>query len=94
MTVSTEIQPLDSAGTPDLDEQTMREMYRYMLLARALDERMWLLNRAGQAPFAVSCQGHEGAGAGTRYIDRGVGEGMRKQPLDERRTADVAGAEH
>ncbi len=40
------------------------EMYRYMLLARALDERMWQLNRQGQAHFAVPCSGHEGAGAG------------------------------
>ena len=30
-----------------------------MLLARSLDERMWLLNRQGKAPFVISCQGHE-----------------------------------
>ncbi len=72
MTVSTEIQPLDSAGTPDLDEQTMREMYRYMLLARALDERMWLLNRSGKAPFVISCQGHEAAQVGAALaLERG-----------------------
>ncbi len=40
------------------------EMYRYMLLARALDERMWQLNRQGLAHFAVPCSGHEGAGVG------------------------------
>ncbi len=44
-----------------------REMFETMLLARALDERMWLLNRAGQAPFAVSGQGHEGAQAGAAF---------------------------
>jgi 2-oxoisovalerate dehydrogenase E1 component alpha subunit len=40
------------------------EMYRTMLLARALDERMWQLNRQGRAHFAVPCAGHEGAAVG------------------------------
>ena len=26
-----------------------------------LDERMWLLNRAGKIPFVISCQGQEAA---------------------------------
>jgi 2-oxoisovalerate dehydrogenase E1 component alpha subunit len=39
-------------------------MFETMLLARAVDERMWQMNRAGQAPFAVSGQGHEAAQAG------------------------------
>src|SRR5690242_20737749 len=43
-----------------LDNETLKEMYYYMLLARSLDERMWLLNRQGKAPFVISCQGHEG----------------------------------
>src|SRR5215470_15444889 len=52
------------AAPPDVDERTMIEIYRYMLLARALDERMWLLNRSGKAPFVISCQGHEAAQVG------------------------------
>jgi len=36
-------------------------MYRMIALARALDERMWILNRAGRIPFVISGQGHEGA---------------------------------
>jgi 2-oxoisovalerate dehydrogenase E1 component alpha subunit len=36
-------------------------MYRYVALARAVDERMWILNRAGRIPFVISGQGHEGA---------------------------------
>ncbi|MFL5673735.1 MAG: thiamine pyrophosphate-dependent dehydrogenase E1 component subunit alpha [Chloroflexota bacterium] len=36
-------------------------MYRYIALARAVDERMWILNRAGRIPFVISGQGHEGA---------------------------------
>ncbi|MDP9483909.1 MAG: thiamine pyrophosphate-dependent dehydrogenase E1 component subunit alpha [Chloroflexota bacterium] len=36
-------------------------MYRMVALARAVDERMWILNRAGRIPFVISGQGHEGA---------------------------------
>ena len=36
-------------------------MFRTMLLARKIDERMWLLNRAGKIPFVISCQGQEAA---------------------------------
>lgn len=46
---------------------TWRAIFETMLLSRALDERMWLLNRAGQAPFAVSGHGHEAAQAGVAY---------------------------
>lgn len=42
----------------------MRSMFETMLLARSVDERMWQLNRMGQAPFAVSGQGHEAAQGG------------------------------
>jgi 2-oxoisovalerate dehydrogenase E1 component alpha subunit len=47
-----------SVGLTDTD---LVEMYRYVALARALDERMWILNRAGRIPFVISGQGHEGA---------------------------------
>ena len=36
------------------------ELYRVMLLARMLDERIWQLNRQGRAHFAVPVAGHEG----------------------------------
>lgn len=42
-------------------------MYEKMLLARRLDERMWLLNRAGKIPFVISCQGQEAAQVGAAY---------------------------
>ncbi|RSL34580.1 thiamine pyrophosphate-dependent dehydrogenase E1 component subunit alpha [Salibacterium salarium] len=45
------------------DEQVL-SMYEMMLLARKIDERMWLLNRAGKIPFVVSCQGQEAAQVG------------------------------
>src|SRR5438270_7714638 len=42
------------------DEQALR-IYEVMRLARAVDERMWLINRQGRAPFVISCQGQGGA---------------------------------
>lgn len=51
----------------DLDHGQLRAMFELMLLARALDERTWLLNRAGRVSFAISGQGHEGAQAGLGY---------------------------
>ena len=46
------------------DGQAVR-IYEVMRLARAIDERMWLINRQGRAPFVISCQGQEGAQVGT-----------------------------
>ncbi|MBK9714712.1 MAG: thiamine pyrophosphate-dependent dehydrogenase E1 component subunit alpha [Kouleothrix sp.] len=67
-----ETEPLALERAPGLDEQTLLEMYGYMLLARALDERMWLLNRSGKAPFVISCQGHEAAQVGAAFaLQRG-----------------------
>lgn len=47
------------------------EMYRLILLARRLDQKIWSLNRMGKAPFVVSCQGHEGAQVGSAWALRG-----------------------
>ncbi|HZJ47496.1 MAG TPA: thiamine pyrophosphate-dependent enzyme, partial [Acidimicrobiia bacterium] len=41
------------------DEQVIK-MYRGIMLARRLDERIWALNRQGRAAFVVSSSGHEG----------------------------------
>lgn len=55
-----------------LNDQQVLEMYETMLLARKLDERMWLLNRAGKLPFVISCQGQEAAQVGASFaLDRG-----------------------
>src|SRR5919112_4004963 len=48
----------DSVG---LTDEQLIEMYRLVALTRALDERMWVLNRAGRIPFVISGQGPEGA---------------------------------
>jgi 2-oxoisovalerate dehydrogenase E1 component alpha subunit len=44
-----------------LSDDDVLAMYRAMLLARAVDERMWLMQRAGKIAFIISGQGHEGA---------------------------------
>lgn len=50
-----------------LSDEEVIEMYKTMLLARRVDERMWLLNRAGKIPFVISCQGQEGAQVGASF---------------------------
>lgn len=50
-----------------LSDQDVLDMYETMLLARKIDERMWLLNRAGKIPFVISCQGQEAAQVGAAF---------------------------
>ncbi len=50
-----------------LSHADLIEMYRLVALARAVDERMWILNRAGRIPFVISGQGHEGAQVGIAW---------------------------
>jgi 2-oxoisovalerate dehydrogenase E1 component alpha subunit len=60
-----------SAERGEPDAETQVQMYRAMLLARMTDERCWLLNRGGKAPFVISCQGQEGTQVGTAFaMDR------------------------
>jgi 2-oxoisovalerate dehydrogenase E1 component alpha subunit len=49
-----------SVGLTDAD---LLAMYQVIATARAVDVRMWILNRAGRIPFVISGQGHEGAQA-------------------------------
>ncbi|MCK0472529.1 thiamine pyrophosphate-dependent dehydrogenase E1 component subunit alpha [Halalkalibacter sp. APA_J-10(15)] len=56
-----------------LSDQAVIEMYKKMLLARLIDERMWLLNRSGKIPFTVSCQGQEASQVGAAFaLDEGL----------------------
>ena len=55
-----------------LSRDELVDMYRFMAIARAVDERMWILNRAGKIPFVISGQGHEGAQVGIAF-------GLRKE---------------
>ena len=50
-----------------LSDDDLIEMYRLVALSRAVDERMWILNRAGRIPFVISGQGHEGAQVGITW---------------------------
>jgi len=71
-TISAQVAPssTDDAGLPP---ETLIDMYRHLALARALDERMWQLNRSGTAAFIVSGQGHEGAQVGAGFaLERGI----------------------
>jgi len=57
----------DLAASVGLTDDELIAMYRLVALARALDERMWILNRAGRIPFVISGQGHEGAQVGITW---------------------------
>lgn len=58
----------DKSLTPEL----MKEMYYYMVLSRAVDDRMWILNRQGKAPVVYSANGHEAAQVGSAFaLNRG-----------------------
>lgn len=53
-----------------LADQELLDMYYYLLLARGLDDRMWLLNRQGKANFVISCNGHEASQVGSAWALR------------------------
>src|SRR5262245_61325889 len=55
------------AASVGLTDEDLVGMYRVIALARAVDERMWILNRAGRIPFVISGQGHEGAQVGIAW---------------------------
>src|SRR3970040_3146436 len=50
-----------------LSDQDVLDMYYYIALARALDERMWVLQRAGKTMFVSAGPGHEGCQVGAMW---------------------------
>ncbi len=54
----------------DLDDATLHAMYRHLVLARAVDERLVLLQRLGKISFTASAAGHEAAQVGTAHALR------------------------
>ena len=50
-----------------LTDEDVLAIYETMVRARRVDERMWLLNRAGKIPFVISCQGQEAAQVAAAY---------------------------
>jgi 2-oxoisovalerate dehydrogenase E1 component subunit alpha len=59
--------PSELAAAVGLTDREVLDMYRMVVLARSVDERMWILNRAGRIPFVISGQGHEGAQVGITW---------------------------
>ena len=56
----------ESQALPEgLSPQDLVESYRKMVLIRATDERVWMMNRQGKVPIAASSQGHEAAQLGS-----------------------------
>ena len=49
----------------NLSGDDLADYYRRMALCRAIDERIWALNRQGKVPIAASSQGHEAAQLGS-----------------------------
>lgn len=64
MTEATTVQSKVRHCELGLSDDDVLEMYNVMRLSRALDDRMWLLNRQGIGNFAVPGQGHEGIAVG------------------------------
>jgi 2-oxoisovalerate dehydrogenase E1 component len=54
----------------NLSSDDLLGMYRTILTARVLDQKIWALNRMGKAAFVVSGQGHEGAQVGSAWALR------------------------
>jgi 2-oxoisovalerate dehydrogenase E1 component alpha subunit len=54
---------------PTTEDQRLR-MYRNMLVAREVSDRMFALNRQGRAAFAISGQGHEAIQVAAAYAVR------------------------
>lgn len=65
--MTTGLEPSLSTRDVNLDDKDLIEIYRLMVLARRLDDRMWALNRQGRAPFVVSSSGHEAAQIAAAY---------------------------
>jgi 2-oxoisovalerate dehydrogenase E1 component alpha subunit len=54
-----------------LDRETLLEIYYHLLLARMLDERLWVLHRQGRIAFHISGMGQEGTQVGAAFgMDR------------------------
>jgi 2-oxoisovalerate dehydrogenase E1 component alpha subunit len=54
-----------------MDKDTLLEMFYMMLLARTLDERLWVLQRQGKVAFHISGMGQEGTQVGSAFaLDR------------------------
>jgi len=65
--VTLELEAVGDHTALGLGDEDLVEMYRRMVIARKLDDRMWALNRQGRVPFVVSVSGHEATQIGAAY---------------------------
>ena len=67
----------DRSGPPlpeGLTSADLVEICRQLILVRAMDERIWMMNRQGKVPIAASCQGHEAAQLGSLWAAQKSGD--------------------
>ena len=57
----------EEAPAPDLEPERLREMYRFMVLTRALDDRGMNLQRQGRTGFYLPSRGEEGLQVGCAF---------------------------
>ena len=57
----------DRLSESGLDGADAQRVYRYMLLARAISEKSWLLTRQGRVLFSMPCDGQEAADVASAY---------------------------
>ena len=63
--------PISDHKTLGLSNADVIEMYRLMLMARRVDDRMWALQRQGRAAFVLGASGHEAIQVGSVFaLDR------------------------
>lgn len=67
MAISTGLSQSPTAGIGELDAAGALDLYRRMLLSRALDLRAWTLSRQGRAHFVITSRGHEAAEVGSAF---------------------------
>jgi 2-oxoisovalerate dehydrogenase E1 component alpha subunit len=58
---------VEHALEPKLSEGQLKELYKYMLLVRLMDERGMLLQRQGRLGFYISAEGQEAVHVGAGY---------------------------
>ena len=64
--IATTLAASPSSPLPDgLAAADLVEICRQLILVRAMDERIWMMNRQGKVPIAASAQGHEAAQLGS-----------------------------
>ena len=65
--MTAELETVSDHTALGLSDDDLLEMYRQMVIARKLDDRMWALNRQGRVPFVVSVSGHEATQIGAAF---------------------------